>query len=76
MWRWILSLLGAVLLAGPATFRQIEPRGILDVIGMANFRDDLPAWLRFSIHAGAYLIEWGPMVAGLLIIYYANRRRL
>jgi hypothetical protein len=76
MRRWILSFVGALLLAGPVVLRQIAPCGMLDVIGCRSVQDGLPTWLRVSTSAGAYLIEYGPMLAGLLLIYYANRRQI
>jgi hypothetical protein len=31
--------------------------------------------LSLLVTAGAYLLQWGPALLGVLIIYYANRRR-
>lgn len=73
MRRWTLCLIGAVLLAAPLILGQVKPLGILGVAGAESVSSGLPAWLRVSILAGAYLIEWGPVLAGLLIIFYASR---
>jgi hypothetical protein len=32
-------------------------------------------WLSLSITAGAFLLHWGPVLLGALILFYANRRR-
>ena len=73
MRRWTLWLIGAVLLALPLIFGPVKPLGILGAAGSESVSSGLPAWLRVSILAGVYLIEWGPVLAGLLIIFYANR---
>jgi len=73
MRRWTLWLIGAVLLALPLIFGPVKPLGILGVAGSESVSSGLPAWLRVSILAGVYLIEWGPVLAGLLIIFCANR---
>ncbi|MDO8595432.1 MAG: hypothetical protein Q7R45_02300 [Sulfuricaulis sp.] len=69
----MLRLMGAVLLAVSLVLTQVKPLGILGVAGWASVPSGLPIWLRVSILAGAYLLEWGPVLAGLLIIYYASR---
>ena len=69
----MLWLIGAVLLTVPLVLGQVKPLGVLGVAGAESVSSGLPAWLRVSILAGAYLIEWGPVLAGLLIIYYASR---
>lgn len=76
MHRPILSLIGTALLAGPFVLRQFKPRGILDVVGLTAVPDHLPTWLQVLVFAGAYLVEWGPALTGLWIIYYANRKRV
>ena len=73
MQRWTLWVIGIVLMAVPLILGQVRPLGILDTAGWASVTDGLPTWLRVSILAGSYLIEWGPLLAGLLIIYYASR---
>ena len=73
MRRWMLYLVGAALLSEPVIFRQVKPQGILGALGTADALDYLPAWLRASVFAGVYLIEWGPVLAGLLMIHYAHR---
>lgn len=73
MRRLILGLLGATLLAAPLVLTQVKPLGISGVTGWASVPSGLPTWLRVSILAGAYLIEWGPVLAGLLIIFVASR---
>jgi hypothetical protein len=60
-------------MAVPLILVQVKPLGIRGVTGWASVPGGLPTWLRVSILAGAYLIEWGPVLAGLLIIFYANR---
>ena len=32
-------------------------------------------WLGLSITAGAYLLQWGPVLVAVLIFFYASRRR-
>ena len=75
MQRWILYLTGAVLLVEPVIFRQVKPQAILRVLGSDGALDYLPAWLRASVFAGVYLIEWGPVLAGLLLVHYAHRAK-
>ncbi len=66
-------MIGAMLLATPLILTRINPLGVPGVTGWASVPSGLPIWLRVSILAGAYLIEWGPVLAGLLLIVYANR---
>ncbi len=73
MQRWALCLFGAVLMAVPLILGQVKPLGILGTAGWERVPDGLPTWLRISIFAGSYLVEWGPLLAGLLIIFYASR---
>ena len=73
MRRWMLGLIGAALLAVPLILSQVLPVGIPGVTGWASVPSGLPTWLRVSILAGSYLLEWGPVLAGLLLIFYANR---
>ena len=73
MQRWTLCLIGAVLMAVPLILGQVKAPGILGVAGWANVPSGLPTWLRVSILAGSYLGEWGPVLAGLLIIFCASR---
>jgi hypothetical protein len=73
MQKWMLCLIGAVLMAVPLILGQVKPFGIPGTAGWANVPGGLPTWLRVSILAGSYLVEWGPVLAGLLIIFYANR---
>jgi hypothetical protein len=75
MRRWMLYLIGALLLIEPVLFRQVKPQGILGALGSPDALDHLPAWLRGSIFAGIYLIEWGPVLAGMLMVHYAHRRQ-
>lgn len=75
MRRGILYLVGAGPLLEPAILGQITPRGILGSVDWASLPGDLPIWLRVSVFAGANLIQWGPVLVGLLIIYYANRKQ-
>lgn len=72
---WILYLIGAVLLLEPAILGQVTPRGTFDVVDWGSLSGDLPIWLRVSVFAGANLIQWGPVLVGLLIIYYAHRKQ-
>ncbi|MEK7874842.1 MAG: hypothetical protein AAB325_01470 [Pseudomonadota bacterium] len=69
----MLWLIGAVLLVMPVILTQVKPLGILGTAGWASVPGGLPTWLRVSILAGSYLVEWGPVLAGLLIIFYASR---
>ena len=71
----MLWLIGAALLAVPFIFGQVKPLGVLGGAGAEGVSSGLPAWLHVSILAGAYLIEWGPVLAGLLIIFYASRTK-
>ena len=73
MRRWMLGLIGAALMAAPLIILQVKPFGILGVAGWASVPSGLPPWLRVSISAGSYLVEWGPVLAGMLIIFYATR---
>ena len=73
MRRWLLGLIGAALLTAPLILSQFRPPGMLGVYRWESVPDGLPTWLRVSILAGSYLIEWGPVLAGLLLIIYANR---
>ena len=66
-------MVGALLLTAPAILRTFD-LGVTGVSGEVSTVDGLPAWLRLSVLAGRYLIEWGPVAAGLLIIWYACRR--
>ena len=75
MRRWMLYFIGAVLLAEPSILRQVRPHGILDVVGWASVPSNLPTWLRISVFAGAYLVEWATVLGGLLIVFYAGRNR-
>ena len=72
MQRWILYLIGAVLLAMPFILDVVQPQGAL---GMAGVSSGLPTWMHLSVSAGPYLLNWGPALVGVLIIYYANRDR-
>ena len=73
MRRWMLVLIGAALLVTPLIVTQVKPFGILGVAGWASVPSGLPTWLRVSILAGSYLVEWGPILAGMLIMFYAIR---
>jgi len=73
MRRWVLGLLGAALVAVPLFLSHVEPLGMPGVAGWASVPSGLPTWLRVSILAGAYLVEWGPVFAGVLIIFFASR---
>ena len=68
-----LYLLGAALVAAPLVLTHVKPLGMPGAAGLGSGPSGLPAWLRVSILAGAYLIEWGPVLAGLLIIFFASR---
>jgi hypothetical protein len=35
----------------------------------------MSGWLSLSITAGGYLLYWGPVLLGALVLFYANRRR-
>ncbi len=65
--------MGAALMAAPLILTQVQPLGIPGMTGWASVPSGLPIWLRVSILAGSYLLEWGPVLAGLLIIFYASR---
>ena len=73
MQRWALWLIGAALSAVPLMPGQFKPLGIMGSAGWESVPSGLPTWSRVSILAGAYLIEWGPLLAGLLIIFFASR---
>lgn len=75
MRRWMLNFIGAALLATPALLTQL---GVSNVLGMTRGpspMDGASGLLNLSISAGAYLINWSPVLIGALIIYCANRRR-
>lgn len=69
--RWILNVIGAVLLAAPVLLPQV---GVHDLLGTAG-RVGASGWLDLSISAGAYLVLWSPVLLGVAIILYANWRR-
>ena len=75
MQRWMLNLLGAVLLATPALLTQFGVNNFLGTTAGSSSTDGISGWLNLSITAGAYLIKWSPVLIGALIIMYANRRR-
>lgn len=75
MHRWLLTLIGAALFAAPALLAQFGVKNLLGWTGGSHSTDGMSGWLSLSISAGAYLIEWGPLLVGALIIYYANRSR-
>jgi hypothetical protein len=76
MRRPILSMIGAALLAGPFVLRQFTPYRILELVGLTSRSEYLPTLLQALVFAGAYLLEWAPALAGLWLIYYANRKQV
>ena len=76
MRRPILSTVGAAFLTEPLVLRQFTPYRILELVGLTAVSEHLPTWLQFLVVAGAYLLEWTPALAGLWIIYYANRKQV
>ena len=75
MQRWILNLLGAALLAVPFAFARFGANGGLAASREGSATAGMAEWLSLSITAGAFLVHWGPVLLGALIIFYANRRR-
>lgn len=73
--RWILNLAGAALLAAPLLMSRLGVHGLLGTTDGASAMDGISGWLNLSIAAGAYLINWSPVLLGGLLIFYANRRR-
>lgn len=75
MQRWILNLIGAALLAAPALLAQFGASNGLTTSREGSSTAGMSEWLSALITAGAYLLHWGPVLLGALIIFYANRRR-
>ena len=75
MQRWILNLLGAALLAVPFAFARFGANGGLAASREGSATAGMAEWLSLSITAGAFLLHWGPVLLGALIIFYANRHR-
>ncbi len=75
MQRWVLNLIGAALLATPALLTLLGVNNLLGTTGGPSSIGDPSRWLNLSISAGAYVINWSPVLIGALIIYFANRRR-
>jgi hypothetical protein len=75
MQRWLLNLIGAALLATPALLTQFGVTNVLGTTAGSSSTDGISGWLNLSIAAGGYLIRWSPVLIGVLIIMYANRRR-
>jgi hypothetical protein len=75
MQRWILNLIGAALLAVPVLLARFGANSGLTLNREGSFTAGMSEWLSLSIIAGAYLLHWGPVLLGALIIFYANRRR-
>ena len=75
MQRWMLNLIGAALLATPVLLARLGVNNVLGTTAGSSSMDGVSGWLNLSISAGAYLINWSPVMIGALIIYFANRRR-
>jgi hypothetical protein len=75
MQRWILNLIGAALLAVPALLALFGANSGLTMSREGSPTAGMSEWLSLLITAGAYLLHWGPVLFGALIIFYANRRR-
>jgi len=75
MQRWILNLIGAALLAVPFAFARFGANGGLAASREGSATAGMAEWLSLSITAGAFLLHWGPVLLGALILFYANRRR-
>ena len=75
MRRWILNSIGAVLLAIPLWLTRFGANNGLDSSHEGSPTAGMSEWLSLSITVGAYLLYWGPVLLGALILFYANRRR-
>ena len=73
--RWMLNLVGVVLLATPLLLMHIGVDQITGMNGGSSSTAGKPGWLSFSISVGAYLLNWSPALLGALVIFYANWRR-
>ena len=70
--RWAQYLVGVMLLGVPIILDVLRPQGTLESAGASS---SLPGWMHLSVSAGPYLLNWGPVLVGLLIIYYASRNQ-
>ena len=75
MHRWILNLIGAALLAVPVLLAWFGANSGLTTSREGGPTAGMSEWLSLSVTAGAYLLHWGPVLLGAIIIFYANRRR-
>ncbi len=75
MQRLILNLIGAALLAVPALLTLFSANSGLAMNGEYSATVGMSGWLSLLVTAGAYLVHWGPVLLGALVIFYANRRR-
>ena len=75
MQRWILNSIGAALLAIPLWLTRYGADNGLDTSREGSPTAGMSGWLSLSITVGAYLLYWGPVLLGALILFYANRRR-
>jgi hypothetical protein len=75
MRRWILNSVGAALLLIPLWLTRFGASNGLDTGREASPTAGMSGWLSLSITAGGYLLYWGPVLLGALVLFYANRRR-
>ena len=75
MWRRILNLTGVALLASSVAVARFGTVSTFEIAGGVQRTVGAPGWLNLSISAGVYLLQWGPVVIGVLCLYVANRRR-
>ena len=75
MQRLILNLIGAALLAVPALLALFGANSELTTSREQSGTAGMSEWLSLLVTAGAYLLHWGPVLLGALVIFYANRRR-
>ena len=75
MQRWILNLIGAAFVAAPALFTRFGANSGFTLGRESGSTPGMSEWMSLLVTAGAYLLYWGPVLLGALIIVYANRRR-
>jgi hypothetical protein len=75
MQRWILNSIAAALLAASALLARYGATSGLSANREGSVTAGMSDWLSLLITAGAYLLQWGPVLVAALLFLYANRRR-
>ncbi|MCE9641653.1 MAG: hypothetical protein K8S22_16165 [Betaproteobacteria bacterium] len=75
MQRWILNSIAAALLAVSALLARYGANNGLSTNREGSATAGMADWLSLLITAGAYLLQWGPVLCAALLFFYANRRR-